>query len=122
MQNQKTVAASFIAFGMLIWFVLGVFVEKVFEHYDLTFGIFDAIKIAIPIFVAATVVVVLMRHEVASTFMTEVIVELRKVTWPSKKDTWAATFVVIVFVAVISLILGAIDIGWAYLVKQLIIR
>ena len=122
MHNQKIVTASFLAFGMLIWFVLGVFVEKVFEHYDLTFGMFDVIKIAIPIFVAATVVGMLMRHEVANTFMTEVIVELRKVTWPSKKDTWAATFVVIVFVAVISLILGAIDVGWAFLVKQLIIK
>ncbi|MBI2026932.1 MAG: preprotein translocase subunit SecE [Deltaproteobacteria bacterium] len=57
-----------------------------------------------------------------TNFLTEVVVELKKVTWPSSKDTWAATFVVIVFVVLVSAMLGAIDLGWAYLVKEIIIQ
>lgn len=122
MQNQKIVSATVVGFGVALWFVLNAGIVKVFDHYDLTFGIYDAIKHAIPLLVSAVSVFVLLKNITVTNFLTEVVVELRKVTWPSSKDTWSATFVVIVFVIIISFILGAMDLGWAYLVQKLIIR
>lgn len=50
-------------------------------------------------------------------FLREVKVELKKVTWPSRKQTLGSTAVVIILVTIISFFLGAVDIGLSYLVK-----
>jgi preprotein translocase subunit SecE len=54
-------------------------------------------------------------------FLREVKVELKKVTWPTRKQTIGSTVVVIVLVLIISLFLGVIDIGLSKLV-QLVLR
>ncbi|MEW5724929.1 MAG: preprotein translocase subunit SecE [Thermodesulfobacteriota bacterium] len=43
-------------------------------------------------------------------FFREVRVELRKVTWPSRKETMASTSVILVVVFLVALYLGAVDI------------
>ena len=121
MQNQKIVTAVVIAAGLLVWSVLGILLGKVFEHYDLSYGYYEVAQVAAPLLLAFVVVVILLRNETVVNFLLEVVVELKKVTWPQKKETWSATFVVIVFVAIISFILGAFDISWAYLIKKLLI-
>ncbi|MFH1984586.1 MAG: preprotein translocase subunit SecE [Pseudomonadota bacterium] len=50
-------------------------------------------------------------------FLREVKVELKKVTWPSRKQTVGSTLVVIVLVLIISFFLGVIDIGLSKLVQ-----
>lgn len=50
-------------------------------------------------------------------FLREVKVELKKVTWPSRKQTIGSTVVVIVVVMIISLFLGVVDMGLSGLVK-----
>jgi len=45
----------------------------------------------------------------ASKFLTDVKVELKKVTWPTRKDTYASTIVVIVLVMVSAVFLGGVD-------------
>ena len=43
------------------------------------------------------------------TFADEAVAELKRVYWPSRKETMAFTWVVLVVVAFVSLYLGAID-------------
>ena len=50
-------------------------------------------------------------------FLREVKVELKKVTWPTRKQTVGSTIVVIILVMVIAFFLGAVDIGLSSLVK-----
>jgi preprotein translocase subunit SecE len=50
-------------------------------------------------------------------FLREVKIELKKVTWPSRKQTIGSTVVVIVLVLIISLFLGVVDIGLTKLVR-----
>ena len=50
-------------------------------------------------------------------FLKEVKVELKKVTWPSRKQTIGSTVVVILVVMIISMLLGVMDIGLSSLVK-----
>jgi preprotein translocase subunit SecE len=50
-------------------------------------------------------------------FLREVKVELKKVTWPSRKQTIGSTVVVIVVVMIISLFLGVVDMGLSGLVR-----
>lgn len=50
-------------------------------------------------------------------FLREVKVELKKVTWPSKKQTMGSTLVVLLLVMIISLFLGVVDMGLSGLVR-----
>ena len=50
-------------------------------------------------------------------FLREVKVELKKVTWPSRKQTIGSTVVVIILVLIVSLFLGVVDIGLSNLVR-----
>jgi len=50
-------------------------------------------------------------------FLREVKVELKKVTWPSRKQTVGSTVVVLILVTIIAFFLGAVDIGLSSLVK-----
>ena len=53
------------------------------------------------------------------TFLREVRVELKKVTWPSRQDTISSTGVVIVVVFMISFYLGIIDIALSKMVTAM---
>ena len=46
--------------------------------------------------------------------------ELKKVTWPSRKETLGLTWVVLIFVIIISLFLGVSDLGLSKLVKLIL--
>ena len=45
------------------------------------------------------------------TFFQEVLAELRKVHWPSRKETYAATAVVLIVVGIVALFLGVVDVA-----------
>jgi preprotein translocase subunit SecE len=53
----------------------------------------------------------------ALQFLREVKVELKKVTWPTRKQTVGSTVVVLVLVLIISFFLGAVDIGLSSLIR-----
>ncbi len=53
-------------------------------------------------------------------FLREVKVELKKVTWPSRKQTMGSTVVVIVLVTIISLFLGLVDAGLGGLIRAVL--
>lgn len=46
--------------------------------------------------------------------------ELKKVHWPSRKETYAATLVVIIVVALISVYLAVVDLGLAKAIQAII--
>ncbi|PKN51447.1 MAG: preprotein translocase subunit SecE [Deltaproteobacteria bacterium HGW-Deltaproteobacteria-13] len=53
-------------------------------------------------------------------FLKEAKAELKKVTWPTPKQTMASTAVVIVLVFILSMILGIIDFALAKAVKLIL--
>ena len=55
-----------------------------------------------------------------NVFLNEVTIELKKVTWPSRKETSGSTVIVIVVVIVFSLILGIYDFVWAKIITSLL--
>jgi preprotein translocase subunit SecE len=56
----------------------------------------------------------------AIQFLREVKIELKKVTWPSRKQTIGSTAVVVALVLLISLFLGAVDIGLSNLIRAVL--
>ena len=56
----------------------------------------------------------------AQEFIREVLVEFRKVTWPSRQELVNSTTVVIVVTVVLAFFLGAVDIGLARVVERIL--
>jgi preprotein translocase subunit SecE len=56
----------------------------------------------------------------AKEFVEEAWVELMKVHWPSRKETYAATLVVIVVVILISIYLALVDFGLTSAIEAII--
>ena len=56
----------------------------------------------------------------AKDFLIEVKVEVKKVTWPSRKDAMGGTMVVMVVVLIIAVFLGIIDTILSKIVEALI--
>lgn len=54
-------------------------------------------------------------------FVGDIIGELRKVTWPSRRDTLRLTVIVILLCGAVGLFLGALDYGFAKLVARLLL-
>jgi len=56
----------------------------------------------------------------AQEFIREVLVEFRKVTWPSRQELVNSTTVVIAVTVVLAFFLGAVDIGLARVVERIL--
>ena len=50
-------------------------------------------------------------------FLREVKIELKKVVWPSRKQTIGSTVVVLILVMIISLFLGVVDLGLSSIIR-----
>ncbi len=64
--------------------------------------------------------VVAYRNERVFAGTAEVTRELEKVTWPTRKETYYATIVVVVTVAIATLILSFFDLIWAFLAGKIL--
>jgi preprotein translocase subunit SecE len=54
-------------------------------------------------------------------FLMDIISELRKVTWPSREDTLHMAVVVVIVTIIFGAVLGAIDIGFGYIIDRLLL-
>jgi len=55
----------------------------------------------------------------AVDFLKEVKAELKKVTWPTNKETLSSTYVVLIVVVIASTFIGLVDGLLAWLVKEI---
>ncbi|HHY62831.1 MAG: preprotein translocase subunit SecE [Bacillota bacterium] len=53
-------------------------------------------------------------------FFREVRAEFKRVQWPSRKETWSLTLAVIVYVLIVTVFLGLVDLGLSFLVEQIV--
>jgi preprotein translocase subunit SecE len=90
-----------------IWTLLADTVDAVPEPN----GTIIAAGAGIVSFIAA---VVAYRSQKIHTFVVEVCVELSKVTWPTRKETWSQTVIVIIVSIIAAVILGLFDSAWSW--------
>jgi len=100
MDSKKLVNFVYIILGVIIGYVIHSILGDVFEYFQ-----------------------VYVKFEYArelpkvNDYLNEVVVELKKVTWPTRKETSAATIVVIITLLIMAVILYAFDMLWGYLIK-----
>lgn len=117
-QYQKVVNISYLALAALIAFVTLLGMMKIADSYDLETRVksIEFIIRGLSLALGAGVFFLLYSNTKANAFMNEVTVELlTKVTWPTSRDTWMATLVVIVTVIIAGLVLAFFD--WIFTVS-----
>jgi preprotein translocase subunit SecE len=118
--DPKRLVAIFYVFAAI---ALGLFLEKIL---GLAFGAARVVDPAllgedwtlttvIGYAVAAVAALLVWRNERALRASLEVAAELKKVTWPSMRETRAATVAVVVATFIAAIILGFFDFVWARL-------
>ena len=117
--TQRYVIFAYLAIGVLLWLTLDRLFGAVLYAVDVPdpglIGSRFTLTSLVALIVAAGAGVAAYKHQRANTFSTEVVEELLKVTWPSRKETYNSTIVVIVTTVIISVILGLFDLVWAKL-------
>lgn len=121
-QHQKWVTLSYLAVAALLAFVALQLGQKLVGAYDLEARVRNAELLLRGFSVLAGLVlfIALYRSEQATQFMTEVVVELSRVTWPTRKETSAATVLVVIMVVISGLFLGLLDYLWTVLLRWVI--
>ena len=117
-QPKRIVAIAYVVAAL----ALGVFLEKVIELVLSYARVNDfavigdwSLSTVLGFGLAAAAAVVVWRIPRTQTVSLEVALELQRVTWPSLRETRAATVAVIVASAVAAVILGVFDMVWSWL-------
>ncbi|HWU43045.1 MAG TPA: preprotein translocase subunit SecE, partial [Bdellovibrio sp.] len=117
--NQSLVNFAFVMLSFLAYYVT----NSIFEVLAGTFGavarLHDnvTVKHGVPVAIGLIAFFVLFLNPKSQTWADESIAELRKVVWPSRKDTIAMTTVVCVMVVVCGIALGLFDLAASQLIK-----
>lgn len=117
--NQSIVNFAFVVAGFLAYFVTMI----IFEVLADTFGpvarlrAMEAAKHGIPVAVGLITFLTMFLNKKVHVFADECVVELRKVVWPSQRDTVAMTTVCCVMVVVAGIGFGLFDFFASQLIK-----
>jgi preprotein translocase subunit SecE len=103
-----TVAWFLIKSSTAVWTILADNVDAVPEP--------DSTMIAVGAGLVAFIsAVIAYRSQKIHTFVLEVCVELSKVSWPTRKETWSQTVVVLIVSVIAAIILGVYDAVWSHI-------
>jgi preprotein translocase subunit SecE len=119
--NSKILTLSFAIAGAL----LGFTVHLLIKSFSAAFGIIarmadtDIVRHGVPVAIGLVVFASLQFNPKVKGWGDEVVSEIRKVVWPSRKDTTAMTIVVVIMVCISSLIVTGFDLASGSILKLL---
>jgi preprotein translocase subunit SecE len=120
--NSKILTLSFAIAGA----ISGLTLHLLIKSFSAAFGIVarltdsDAVRHGLPVVTGLLIFAVLQFNPKVVVWGEEVVTEIRKVVWPSRKDTTAMTIVVLVMVAISSALISAFDVTSGALMKMII--
>lgn len=121
-KNSKILTLSFAIIGAIAGFTLHLLIKS----FSAAFGIVarladsDTVRHGLPVVVGLVVFLVLQFNPKVMSWADEVVTEIRKVVWPTRKDTTAMTIVVLVMVAISSALISMFDVASGALMKLII--
>jgi len=120
--NKKLITVSFVIAGMLGYFVIKMLLEvaaasfgPIARYYDM-----DIVQHGIPVAVGVFTFAWLQLRKKTVDWADEVVSEVRKVVWPSRKDTTAMTIVVCIMLVLSGVMLGVYDLVSGFIVEQIV--
>jgi preprotein translocase SecE subunit len=107
---ERWVQMAFLAFAVLSIWVLDKAIALVWDRFAEPPPELVTFVAAV---LGAAITMVLYRNPKVSRISHEVVGELAKVSWPSRKETQVSTIVVIVTSLIAAVIVGAFDAAWS---------
>lgn len=120
--NTKIVFSCYLIIAVLGWLVLNNLLRSVAGYFDFyAYGNYiETIVRLAPMALGIGLFFGLYRNTTSYNYMSEVIAELKKVTWPTSKDVSAATVAVIIAVLISAVLLFLFDSIWSYMIQKVI--
>ncbi len=115
---QKIVMVSFVAASLIAAYMAKVLLEVLAASVGSFAPIYDSLLVrhGVPFLVGAGVFLALILKKNVKLWANEVVVEISKIVWPSKKDTTTLTIVVTAIIIISGILLGIFD----YLSRHLV--
>jgi preprotein translocase subunit SecE len=110
--TNKTITVSFMLAGILAGIFIAVVCETIAAIATGPVGRFfaqDLVRHGLPVVVGFAVFVFLQANKGIHSWADEVVTEISRVVWPSRKDTTAMTVVVCVMVLLSGVLFGVLD-------------
>jgi preprotein translocase subunit SecE len=117
MGPNKAVHLMFLSGGLILFFLAnwtGEWLWGYFARHPNDFVINGAALV-----LALGAGIALYKNERVFSLASDVATELKKVTWPTRKETQAATLVVVVTVIISAILLGVFDAVWSFLTDRI---
>ena len=111
MGPNKAVVQMFLTGGVVLFFLMNWTGDWIWGYF--TRHPPEGVINVIAGIAALTAGVILYNNDRVYGLASDVASELKKVTWPTRKETQAATLIVIVTVIIATIILGAFDAVWS---------
>lgn len=117
--NQSIVNFAFVVSGFLAYFVVAVLFETLAETFGAVAQLrnIEAVKHGLPVAVGLGTFLAMFINKKTHLFVDEVVTEVRKVVWPSRRDTVTMTIVSCVMVVFAGVSLGVFDFFASQLIK-----
>lgn len=119
--NSKIMTVSFAATGAILGLTLSLLIQAFTGVFPVMarLGGQDWFRHGVPVGVAFATFLLLQLNPKVRVWADEVISEIRKVVWPSRKDTTAMTIVVCIMVLISSAIVTSFDFVSGYVINAL---
>ncbi|MCB0411069.1 MAG: preprotein translocase subunit SecE [Bdellovibrionales bacterium] len=120
--NSKILTVTFAATGFLAGLVVRVLMDTLqgVSGFFVRLYSIESVKHGLPIAVGLLVFLILQFSPKVRQYADECVVEVRKVVWPTQKETSAMTTVVCVMLLISGLILGVFDMVAGNLIKLIL--
>jgi preprotein translocase subunit SecE len=117
--NAKILTLSFALVGAISGLVLHLLIKSFSAAFGIVarFADSDLVRHGLPVFVGLAAFAALQFSPKVKAWADEVITEVKKVVWPSQKDTTAMTIVVLIMVALSSVIISMFDLASGMFLK-----
>jgi preprotein translocase subunit SecE len=117
MGPNKAVHLMFLTGGLILLFLLNWTGDWIWGYFTRNPNEFVIDGLALVF--ALGIGISLYKNERIYALANDVTSELKKVTWPTRKETQAATIVVIITVIIAAIILGVFDMIWSYITDRI---
>ena len=117
MGPNKAVHLMYLSGGLILFFLLNWTGDWIWGYFARHPN--DFIINGVSAVMALAAGILLYRNDRVFSLATDVAAELKKVTWPTRKETQAATLIVIVTVIIAAILLGVFDAVWSWMTDKI---
>ena len=121
-ENVKIITMSFVAMGFLTAFVVRILFEFVAVYSGIVATVYgqELVRHGVPVVAGLAMFLFLQLKQKTRIWAHEVVVEVRKVVWPSRQATFGMTVLVCIILMISGFVLGLFDLASSAVVNFII--